>query len=67
MPSLQSVLKASCADIPVYCKGKFEDVYVASIEKLLMMVENQFSQLLWNDTAIVMYRPSRYMCCKIFS
>ena len=36
---------ASFAAIPVYTKGNFEEVYAASIQRPLMMVENQFSQL----------------------
>jgi len=56
--SLQSVPKVTCSAIPVYSKGNFEDVYVASIQKPLMMVESQFSQLRWNDTDMVMHPPA---------
>jgi len=41
----ENVPRACCAATPVYSKGNFEEVYAASIQRPLMMVENQFSQL----------------------
>ena len=50
--------RASYATIPLYSKGSFEEVYVASIQKPLMIVENQFSQLRWNETALEIHPPA---------
>ena len=49
---------SSCAAIPVYTKGNFEEVYVASIQRPLIMVENQFSQLQWSETDVQVNPPA---------
>jgi len=52
------VPRASYDAIPVYSKGNFEVVYVASIQNPLMIVENQLSQLRWNETPVEIHPPA---------
>jgi hypothetical protein len=56
--STHALPKAQCATIPVYSKGNFEEVYVASIQTPLMMVESQFSQLQWNEAPVEVHPPA---------
>ena len=52
------VPRESYSAIPVYSKGNFEEVYVASIQNPLMIVENQFFQLRWNETPVEIHPPA---------
>jgi len=52
------VLNARLADIPVYDDGSFEEVYATSIASPLKIVENQFRQLVWNDTPLEVHQPA---------
>ena len=46
------------ADIPLYDDGNFEEVYARSIATPLKIVENQFWQLIWNDTPVEVHKPA---------
>ena len=46
------------ADIPVYDDGNFEEVYARSIATPLKIVENQFRQLIWNNTPVEVNQPA---------
>jgi len=52
------VPRVTYAATPIYIKGNFEEVYVASIQRPLMTVENQFSRLRWNNSAVEVHPPA---------
>jgi len=52
------VPRACCAAIPVYSKGNFEEVYAASIQRSLMIVANQSSQMQGNESDVEVHSPA---------
>jgi hypothetical protein len=52
------VPRVTYAEIPIYSKGDFAEVCVASIQRPLMIVENQLSQLRWNNSAVEVHPPA---------
>ena len=44
--------------IPLFDAGNFEEVYAASLATPISVVENQFKQLLWNETPVQVNTPA---------
>jgi hypothetical protein len=54
----RDVSNVRLADIPLYDDGNFEEVYAKSIATPLKIMENQFRQLIWNDTPVEVHQPA---------